>query len=112
MLSDGGTEIGHAAFKGPPTEAGVVEIAYRIAPEYRGQGYATEAADALTNFAFRSDGVRVVCAHTLPQNSASTRVLTKCGFRQLGEVLDPEDGNVCRWERTKVEHLAANSTIF
>jgi RimJ/RimL family protein N-acetyltransferase len=90
--------IGTAAFKGPPCE-GLVEIAYAIEPEHQGQGYATEAAAALTEFAFASGQVCVVRAHTLPGPNASTRVLTKCGFRLLGEVLDPEDGLVWRWEK-------------
>ena len=98
VLSDGRIEIGHAGFKGPPNDAGVVEIAYGIAPEHQGQGYATEVAAALTDFAFRSGDVRVVCAHTLPENNASARVLIKCGFQNLGEVIDPEDGRVWRWE--------------
>lgn len=92
-----GDKIGNCCFKGPPVD-GVVEIAYVIEPEHRCNGYATEAAEALTNFAFSRD-VKTVRAHTLPEPSASTRVLTKCGFRQLGEVIDPEDGLVWRWER-------------
>ena len=99
VLREGGAQIGGAAFKGPPSEEGVVEIAYGIAPEHQGRGYATEAADALTAFAFQSDDVRVVCAHTKPDNEASARVLAKCGFRFVGEVFEPEDGNVLRWER-------------
>ena len=98
MLREGGVPVGHAAFKGPPTDEGVVEIAYGIAPDHQGQGYATEAAEALTNFAFATGRVRVVCAHTKPDNVASARVLIKCGFQNLGEVIDPEDGNVWRWE--------------
>ncbi len=30
---------------------------------------------------------------------ASGRVLIKCGFRRIGEVIDPEDGLVWRWEK-------------
>ena len=30
---------------------------------------------------------------------ASTRVLTKCGFSRIGEVIDPDDGLVWRWEK-------------
>ncbi len=32
------------------------------------------------------------------QENASTRVLTKCKFKWVGEVMDPEDGLVWRWE--------------
>ena len=91
--------IGSAAFKGPPDDAGEVEIAYGIVPDYEGRGYATEAAAALVAFAFESDDVKRVRAHTLPAANASTRVLTKCGFKYTGEVVDPEDGLVWRWER-------------
>jgi [ribosomal protein S5]-alanine N-acetyltransferase len=89
--------IGGAGFKGPPDEEGMVEIGYGIVPAFQGRGYATEAAAALVAFAFRSDRVRLVRAHTLPDNNASARVLTKCGFKHLGEVVDPEDGLVWRW---------------
>src|SRR5262245_37451942 len=91
--------IGSCGFKGPPDLDGVVEIAYGVAPEHEGQGYATEAADALVAFAFNSGQVRTVRAHTFAAANASTRVLTKCGFRLIGEVVDPEDGLVWRWER-------------
>jgi RimJ/RimL family protein N-acetyltransferase len=93
-----GAAVGRCGFKGPPVN-GVVEIAYGIEPEHRCKGYATEAADAMTRFAFDSGAVRVVCAHTLPEESASTHVLTKCGFRNVGAVIDPEDGLVWRWEK-------------
>jgi RimJ/RimL family protein N-acetyltransferase len=96
---DGDTVVGKCGFKGPPAADGVVEIAYGVSPEYQGKGYATEAAQSLTDYAFSSGKVRVVRAHTLPEANASTRVLTKCGFRRIGEVIDPEDGLVWRWER-------------
>lgn len=94
----GGAVTGTCGFKGPPTPEGFVEIAYAVGPEHRNQGYATEAAAALVSFAFRDTEVLVVRAHTLPLASASTRVLTRCGFRHIGEVIDPEDGLVWRWE--------------
>jgi ribosomal-protein-alanine N-acetyltransferase len=93
--------IGMCGFKGPPAAGGTVEIAYGIAPGYQGRGYATEAAEAaqaLVAYAIESGRVRIVRAHTLPQPNASTRVLQKCGFTCIGEVLDPEDGLVWRWE--------------
>ena len=92
--------VGKCGFKGPPGADGVVEIAYGVAPEHQGKGYATEAAAALVSYAFSHEQVRVVRAHTLPESNASTRILTKCGFRRVGEVIDPEDGLVWRWERT------------
>ena len=96
-----GVLTGSCGFKGPPTDEGTVEIAYMINPDQQGRGYATEAAAALTAYAFTDDRVRVVLAHTLPEANASTRVLTKCGFHHVGEVIDPEDGLVWRWEKLR-----------
>lgn len=91
--------IGSAGFKGAPDSRGMVEIAYGIVPSSEGQGYATEAAMALVDFALGTGEVRLVRAHTLPVANASTRVLLKCGFRHTDSVIDPEDGPVWRWER-------------
>lgn len=98
---DSGSVIGSAGFKGPPDEEGNVEIAYGIVPEHQGRGYATEAAEALLDFAFADARVRIVRAHTLPTPNASTRVLTKCEFERIGELIDPDDGLVWRWQRSK-----------
>jgi RimJ/RimL family protein N-acetyltransferase len=90
--------IGSTGFKGPPDENGLVEIGYAIVPRYQRRGYATEVAAALVAFALAGGQAKVIRAHTLPAPSASTRVLAKCGFRHVGEVVDPEDGLVWRWE--------------
>ena len=91
--------IGSAGFKGAPDSAGMVEIAYGIVPAFQGRGYATEAAKALVVYTIDSGLVRLVRAHTLASPNASTKVLTKCGFTFAGDVVDPEDGPVWRWER-------------
>jgi len=93
--------IGSAGFKGPPDGEGVVEVAYAVVPAFEGKGYATGALDELVRFAFNDERVRKLCAHTLPENNASTRVLIKNGFATFGEVVDPEDGRVWRWEQTR-----------
>jgi [ribosomal protein S5]-alanine N-acetyltransferase len=100
--------IGVGGFKGPPSpeintesaaQRSVVEIAYGIVPTYQCQGFATETAQALVDFAIADGRENLIRAHTLPEPNASTRVLTKCGFTFIGEVTDPEDGQVWRWER-------------
>lgn len=93
--------IGGAGYKGAPDADGMVEIAYGVVPPYEGKGYATEAAAALVAYAFTQESVRLVRAHTLPEPNASTHVLRKNGFRFVGDVIDPEDGPVWRWERTR-----------
>lgn len=100
-ILDRGTDavVGTCGFKGPPGADGVVEIAYGVTPDQQGKGYATEAAEALVAYAFGGKHVRLVRAHTLAATNASTLVLTKCRFRFVGEVDDPDDGLVWRWER-------------
>jgi RimJ/RimL family protein N-acetyltransferase len=98
ILRESGATIGSCSYKGPPMD-GVVEIAYRIDTELWGKGFATEAAQALYDHAASCNGVRRVCAHTLPDSPASQRVLVKCGFDFVGERDDPEDGRVRRFER-------------
>jgi [ribosomal protein S5]-alanine N-acetyltransferase len=93
--------IGSCAYKGPPDADVTIEIAYGVDREHQGRGYATEAAQALVDYALSSGQVRVVRAHTLPNNKASMRVLGKLGFTCVGEVMDPEDGLVVRWELPK-----------
>jgi RimJ/RimL family protein N-acetyltransferase len=95
---DTGSVVGSCSFKGPPVD-GVVEIAYGIHPDHERKGYASEVAQALVDYAFRREEVRLVRAHTLPDAVGSKRVLMKCGFRYVGEAVDPEDGTVCRFER-------------
>jgi len=93
--------VGTCGFKGPPGADGIVEIAYGVTPDQQGKGYATEVADALASFAFTEPVVRLVCAHTFAAANASTRVLARCGFKAVGQVVDPEDGLVWRWERQR-----------
>ena len=90
--------VGSMGFKGPPDNHGVVEIGYGVVPAFQGRGYATEATEAALETALGHKDVCLVRAHTLPTPNASTRVLEKCGFERVGQVDDPEDGLVWRWE--------------
>jgi RimJ/RimL family protein N-acetyltransferase len=104
---DSNTMIGKAGYKAPPDADGMVEIAYGIAPEHQGVGYATEAAAAMTSYAFGTGNVQLVRAHTRPRVNASTRVLEKCGFHRVDDVIDPEDGLVWRYEQSRDEFTRA-----
>jgi RimJ/RimL family protein N-acetyltransferase len=91
-----GELVGLGGFKGPPV-AGEVEIGYGVAPERQGRGHATAAVRWLTETAF-ARGVEVVIAHTLAEVNASTTVLQRCGMKKVGELIDPDDGPIWRWE--------------
>ena len=93
-----GAVIGACGFKGPPRDDGTVEIAYFTYPGFEGRGYATQMAQALIDIARAAPEVRHIIAHTLPESNASTRILAKMGMTLRGEVMDPDDGRVWRWE--------------
>jgi [ribosomal protein S5]-alanine N-acetyltransferase len=101
ILNSAAEVIGLIGFKGPPSDD-AVEVGYSVAPVYQKRGFATEALCAIAGHAFRFGEVRIIRAHTMPQTSPSTRVLEKSGFRKAGDVIDPEDGPVWRWERTAI----------
>jgi [ribosomal protein S5]-alanine N-acetyltransferase len=90
--------IGLGGFKFPPNVQRYVEIGYAVALEYQGKGFATSATRQLIQIAFESTLVDSVCAHTLAEHNASTRVLEKCGLTQVSEEVDPDVGEVWRWE--------------
>ena len=72
--------VGSIGCFGPPTD-GETEIGYGLVEGVRGQGIATEALTALITET-RRVGVRLR-ASVAPDNSASLRVLAKCGFTEL-----------------------------
>ncbi len=63
-----------------------VEVGWRLARDFWGQGYATEAAEAALRFGFERLGLREIVANTAVDNAASQRVM-----RRLGMVRDPAD---------------------
>lgn len=85
---------GVSGFKGPP-RGGVVEIGYGVVAEFQRRGLATEAAAGLVRWAQAHPGVQMVAAHTLPELTASIRVLEKNGFMQRGA---PEEEGAIRFE--------------
>ena len=93
-----GAPVGVAAFKSAPGPSGEVEIAYRTFPTYEGRGHATGTI-ALLVAAALAGGARPI-ALTLPEENASNTALRRNGFVYAGEVMDPEDGLVWRWERS------------
>lgn len=68
-------------------ENGTIEIGYVIHPDYQGNGYMTEALGAVIPELFRI-GYRRVIAGFFEENTASRRVMEKCGMRRLPEEED------------------------
>ncbi|NEO91377.1 MAG: GNAT family N-acetyltransferase [Moorea sp. SIO3G5] len=81
--------IGIGGFKGQATPDGMVEIGYSVLPEFQRFGYATEAVNALTSWAFSHVTIEVVIAETLPELIPSIRVLEKNGFIKIAGGSEP-----------------------
>ena len=60
------------------------ELGYWIGRPWWGQGFATEAAQAVIAYAFRDLGLNRIVARHLTRNPASGRVMVKSGLRFVG----------------------------
>ena len=83
--------IGHCGFHGPPEMIGRAEIGYTVFEKFRGRGFAREAAQALTQWAF-TQGEERVFATVSPDNAPSLAVIRHLGFDQVGTQEDEVDG--------------------
>ena len=94
MVSVGGDVIGYCGIidnaHGPADEP---ELAYELLRRAWGNGYATEAAEAVVAWA-RASGYRRLWAGVREWNTASRRVLAKLGFVETDRVdTDPVHGD-------------------
>lgn len=83
--------IGTVGFKGLPKD-GRVDIGYTIVDVFQRQGYATEACRALIDWAFSDDRVDRIVGETLPDLTASIRVMQRLGFKLVGDHETGHDG--------------------
>jgi ribosomal-protein-alanine N-acetyltransferase len=90
-----GMLVGDIGFHGRPDAAGRVEIGYSVQFDYRGRGFAPEAALALIEWASAHPDVRQIIARCYPDNASSIRVLQKIGMRPIG---GPDDEGLLVWE--------------
>ncbi|HWL93836.1 MAG TPA: GNAT family N-acetyltransferase [Phycisphaerae bacterium] len=84
VLRDKHMLVGFVGFKSPPKD-GRIDIGYAIVDSQHGKGLATEAVQALSHFAFMDPRVQRIVSETLPELTASKRVLEKCGFTLIAE---------------------------
>jgi len=99
VLKETGAVIGFCGLKHLP-ELGEVDVGFRFLPEHWGKGLGTEACRASVTFGFEVFGLTSIIGLVLPENTASIRVLEKCGLRRAGEVV--YDGETAwRYEITR-----------
>jgi RimJ/RimL family protein N-acetyltransferase len=99
----------------------VGEVGYSLVQEARGQGYASEALQAVIDEAFVAGELDEVQACIVPENAASRRVLDRTGFREerllrsgaviRGRHVDVLLFSVTRasWDRARRESMARSS---
>src|SRR5262249_50400323 len=85
----GGEVIGSVGFRiQKDMEQHSAEIGYGLGQDYWGLGIATEALRALTEYAFSHyEQVLRIYAYVFEWNTASMRVLEKCGYEREGWLL-------------------------
>jgi len=66
------------------------ELGYRLRRDYWGNGLATEGSRALIADGFRVSKFATISARTLLGNTASQRVMQKCGLRLVDHFVYPE----------------------
>ncbi len=65
-----------------------VEIGWRLAPQFWGRGHATEAAEAILAYGFRTLGLPEIVSFTALGNARSFAVMERLGMRRLPETFD------------------------
>jgi len=80
------TVIGSINLKGMPDQDGTVEIGWGISQDYRRQGIATKATEAVMEWAFSQPDVKRIIATIPVDNIGSERVAQKVGMKQTGEM--------------------------
>ena len=75
------------------------DLGYAYLPEFVGQGYAYEAAQAALAYAAELKVLNTVVAIVSPANLASVSLLKKLGFEQDGQVLVPDKNEMVDFYR-------------
>lgn len=80
--------VGSCGLRKPTPKAQQAELGYEIAPDFWGQGLATEAARAMVQWGSDELGLHRIYAQCLAENTASARVMLKLGMVQEGKLRD------------------------
>ena len=83
-LKSGGEVVGLAGLDRREAGPAAAELAFLLKVGFWGQGYGTEAAEAVVDFGFKRLKLNRIYARHLASNTASGRVLAKLDMRQEG----------------------------
>jgi ribosomal-protein-alanine N-acetyltransferase len=81
QLKDSDGIIGTAGFVSFDEDKKKAEIGFVLSSEYWNQGLITEAVKRIIRFGFETMELKLIHSRCKPENSASCRVMEKCGFK-------------------------------
>lgn len=93
ILKETSLAIGGIGFSGMPGEDGKTMVGYGLNTAYFGQGYASEALEALIRWGFVHSPLKAIIADTPVLNEGSQKVLVKNGFLETRR-----DEELIHWE--------------
>ncbi|MHB8577121.1 MAG: GNAT family N-acetyltransferase [Dehalococcoidia bacterium] len=83
-----GELIGNCGIRKASVDALEADIGYELAPEWWGNGYATEAARSMLEFGFTEPRLHRIWARCIAENVGSAHVLEKIGMQLDGRQRD------------------------
>ncbi len=84
VLKGSGTAVGHCGLWLSELDKGRATAGYAVVPSRRGQGLASAALTALTDFAWTIPGLHRVALLIEPWNTASIRTAVRAGYEREG----------------------------
>jgi [ribosomal protein S5]-alanine N-acetyltransferase len=90
ILKEENQLIGNCGIRVNDPEMREANIGYELNTQYWGQGYATEAAQAILKFGFEELKMHRIWSWCVVQNVASVKVLEKIGMRCEGHLREKE----------------------
>ncbi|NRA92631.1 MAG: GNAT family N-acetyltransferase [Psychroserpens sp.] len=69
-----------------------IDIGFSLLPQFEGKGFGFEGATAILNMAKHDFGIETICAITLPDNTASIKLIEKLGlsFQKMVKPFDDD----------------------
>ncbi len=110
FLLETGENVGCCGLRPRDAAQGIFEIGFHIRPKFWRQGFAFEAAQAVTKHAFSQLKVQRLFAGHNPQNEASKALLEKLGFKYThDELYEPTGLQHPSYILTKEDFMRHNS---
>ena len=106
VLREAGIVVGSSGFHDRPDAAGMIEIGLGIAPEYRGQGLATELLHGMWGWVVDQPGVVTLRYTVSPDNAPSQAIIRRIGAAYMGQQIDEEDGPEDIFELSATDYRA------